>query len=230
MRFCDVPDCDKEVHANGLCFRHYMRVRRHGTVTGGRNGDGRVIEHHPLQETWRGMLRNSKRSRCGHDRRWDDFWLFAADMGERPSEKHALRRKMPKRPYSKENCEWMMPLSEESQRKDHAEYARLHRLKRPDVYRSLRLKRVFGLTLEQYDALLAAQGGVCAICRKPEVSVDRRSGKPFALAVDHCHAAEKGGKVKVRGLLCTGCNSILGRAGDDPALLRAAITYLETHG
>lgn len=229
MSFCEVPSCETETHANGLCFKHYMRVRRHGSVTGGRNGDGRVIEHHPLQETWRAMLANSKRSRCGHDPRWNDFWTFVADMGERPSERHCLRRKTPKAPYSKNNCEWRRPASDRSQLDDKAEYQRVYRLKRPEVFRDLALRKRFGITLDQYNAMLEAQGGVCAICKKPEVSLDRRSGKPFALAVDHCHAAEKDGAMKIRGLLCTGCNSILGRANDDTALLQAAIAYLVSH-
>lgn len=175
------------------------------------------------------MLANSKRSRCGHDPRWNDFWTFVADMGERPSDRHALRRKKPKTPYSKENCEWKEPLSEDAQLADKNEYMRLYNLKRPDVIKNLRLKRTFGITLDDYNAMLEAQGGVCAICRGPETSIDRRIGRPFALAVDHCHAAEKDGKMKIRGLLCTGCNSILGRAHDDIKLLRAAIAYLERH-
>jgi ParB/RepB/Spo0J family partition protein len=72
----------------------------------------------------------------------------------------------------------------------------------------------YGLTLADYDAMLAAQQGVCAICEEPP-------GKE-RLVIDHCHRSER-----VRGLLCHRCNRLLGHAGDDPATLRVAANYLE---
>jgi hypothetical protein len=46
--------------------------------------------------------------------------------------------------------------------------------------RKSKLKRRYGLTIEQFDALLAAQNGVCAICCRPETH------KKYArLSVDH---------------------------------------------
>ncbi len=72
-----------------------------------------------------------------------------------------------------------------------------------------------------YDAMADAQDHKCAICGEPE-SVLGRSGKRRKLAVDHCHSTET-----VRGLLCMSCNTGLGGFRDDPARLRAAITYLK---
>jgi hypothetical protein len=60
------------------------------------------------------------------------------------------------------------------------------------------LKAKYGLTVGEYDAMVEAQQGVCAICKGAVVSKRR-------LAVDHCH--ESG---KVRGLLCVPCNAALG--------------------
>lgn len=71
------------------------------------------------------------------------------------------------------------------------------------------------LSLDDYDAMLMAQDGRCAICADPVTSEGR------ALAVDHCHASGR-----VRGLLCDPCNLGLGKFRDDPARLRAAIAYL----
>jgi hypothetical protein len=73
----------------------------------------------------------------------------------------------------------------------------------------------YGITVEQYDEMLATQSGVCAICAKTCAT-----GR--ALAVDHCH--ETG---KVRGLLCARCNPMLGFANDNIDVLKAAIAYLE---
>lgn len=88
--------------------------------------------------------------------------------------------------------------------------------------RAENLRRSFGLTLEQYDTRLVAQNGVCALCRRPETAVLK--GKLKRLAVDHDHLTGK-----VRGLLCSQCNTSLGMFGDDPSRLRAAADYLERH-
>jgi hypothetical protein len=77
--------------------------------------------------------------------------------------------------------------------------------------RTAHLKR-YGISPAEYEALLAKQGGVCAICRK-------RSKQ--RLCVDHCHVTGM-----VRGLLCLKCNGALGYLKDDQASLVAALAYL----
>jgi hypothetical protein len=77
--------------------------------------------------------------------------------------------------------------------------------------RRAQLKR-YGISPAEYDALLAKQGGACAICRK-------RSKQ--RLCVDHCHVTGM-----VRGLLCKECNGALGYLRDDQASLVAALAYL----
>lgn len=84
------------------------------------------------------------------------------------------------------------------------------------------LKKAFGITLEEYEAMLKAQNDVCAICKGPEVEF--RLGKLLSLAVDHCHASGK-----VRGLLCTACNVGIARFRDNPTAMRAAADYVELH-
>jgi hypothetical protein len=80
--------------------------------------------------------------------------------------------------------------------------------------RAYRLRSNYGISLEEYDAMLARQGGVCAICKKPPAKGKR-------LVVDHCHLTGM-----VRGLLCGKCNSLLAFGNDDPDIMRAAIAYL----
>lgn len=79
------------------------------------------------------------------------------------------------------------------------------------------MKHKYGLSLEEYKAMLTEQGGVCKICKRPD---ELRSH----LSVDHCHATGK-----IRGLLCDRCNTSLGKFRDDPELLRKAADYLEAH-
>lgn len=63
--------------------------------------------------------------------------------------------------------------------------------------------RRYGLTRAQYEAILVAQGGVCAICKRPERL--RAGGVVRPLSVDHDHDTGR-----VRGLLCNGCNRLVG--------------------
>lgn len=76
------------------------------------------------------------------------------------------------------------------------------------------LLRTYGMSVEGYDALLAVQNGVCAICGQAP-----RNG--YSLHVDHDHATGR-----VRGLLCFKHNNALGDFDDDPDLLMAAVRYL----
>ena len=85
----------------------------------------------------------------------------------------------------------------------------------PEQRAAMDRKRMYGISNEDYQALLDAQGGVCAICHNPCVSGKR-------LAVDHNH--ETG---VVRGLLCTRCNPGIGYFQDDLALMHRAMAYLE---
>jgi hypothetical protein len=75
-----------------------------------------------------------------------------------------------------------------------------------------RLERIYGISMERYEALLARQGGVCGICKKPPRE---------PLCVDHSHTT--GG---VRGLLCRKCNTGLGFYDDDASVMAAGAAYL----
>lgn len=90
--------------------------------------------------------------------------------------------------------------------------------------RSYMLRRYFGITLEQYEDMLAKQNYKCAICEKPAEKEKR------AFAVDHAHRASSHvPEGAVRGLLCTACNTRLIHSHVDPTLFRKAADYLEQH-
>ena len=101
--------------------------------------------------------------------------------------------------------------------KQHAEWRRANRELRVAYSRRQQLKR-YSLRPEDYDAMLVAQDGRCAICRSADPG---RGDKHFS--VDHAHEDQH-----VRGLLCHQCNRGLGTFRDDPDSLRAAAAYLES--
>jgi hypothetical protein len=82
--------------------------------------------------------------------------------------------------------------------------------------RSSNLMRLYGLSLDEYDALATKQGGVCAICGEPPV---KGGGK--RLVVDHDHQTGW-----IRGLLCGSCNVAIGYLREDPKLFDRAKEYL----
>lgn len=89
--------------------------------------------------------------------------------------------------------------------------------KRKRINRNFTLKRLYGITHDDYDALLAAQGGVCAVCKRgPETCVQG------TIPVDHDH--ETG---LVRGLLCDRCNRALGLLKDSVENVAALLKYLK---
>lgn len=92
----------------------------------------------------------------------------------------------------------------------------------PEYKRRETLAR-YGLTLEQFSTMLAAQGGRCAICQ-------RRDPGGFGWHVDHDHACCRARKKScgkcIRGILCSRCNVGIGNLQDDPVIIQAALGYL----
>ena len=81
--------------------------------------------------------------------------------------------------------------------------------------KEIKLKRYYGITANQYYAMSTSQGDVCKIC-KGKCKTGRE------LSVDHCHTIGK-----IRGLLCSNCNSGLGSFKDNVELMAEGIKYLE---
>jgi len=83
--------------------------------------------------------------------------------------------------------------------------------------RARTLKKEYNMTPEDYDRLFEKQNGQCAICK----TEDSGHNATNHLLVDHDHTTNV-----VRGLLCSSCNLMLGKAHDDIDLLNSAISYL----
>lgn len=117
-------------------------------------------------------------------------------------------------------CETTKPLSEFQPGSKKASWDGLHGYCRPCEQQRMRaymIQRNYGITVEEYERMLADQGGVCAICGTSEAS----PGGKKAWAVDHDHATGE-----VRGILCNRCNTGIGQLGDDPDRLVSAAAYL----
>lgn len=97
---------------------------------------------------------------------------------------------------------------------DHAE--------RRKMIRRNNVRRVFGISLEDYEFRFSQQGGCCSIC-ETEISLGRNGpGRPAHL--DHNH--ETG---EIREFLCDRCNVMVGMSGESQDILSQAILYLEKY-
>ena len=83
------------------------------------------------------------------------------------------------------------------------------------LFKENNLKRNYDLTQEEYNKILLEQGNKCIICGKDQ------SESQKAFAVDHNHITGR-----VRGILCSWCNTGIGLFKDDPKTLYRAIQYL----
>jgi hypothetical protein len=77
------------------------------------------------------------------------------------------------------------------------------------------IKRKFGITCKEYDAMYERQGGKCATCGLHQSKQKKR------MNVDHDHKTGR-----VRGLLCHNCNVVLGLVNDNPKTMQKMLHYL----
>lgn len=82
------------------------------------------------------------------------------------------------------------------------------------------LRRKYGMTSAEFEAMAVKQHGKCKVCREPP-SAGRWSRK-YRLHVDHDHTSGR-----VRGLVCYRCNMAIGFLRDSPKLARSVAKYLE---
>lgn len=230
---CSEAECMKSVLARGWCGTHYARWRRaqqppkDGRSSAVDRGDGSKTctrcrevkaagEFYPRRDR-DGAIRwlspeckGCSRARVARDAKARDQAGAATSgpvclapgcenrVGERASNTGASPRFCSRR--CKDSVRERQPMPYE-------DMVRYHRAK---------TLRKYGLTADDWFALLEVQENRCGICR-----ADSAGGKGL-WHIDHCH--ETG---RVRGLLCHQCNVGLGNFKDDPGLLRTAIAYLE---
>lgn len=216
---CSVPGCDKEHKARGYCDKHYQTFQRHGEPEGGRpkmtpRTDGLKVCSN---------CRIPKDPKCFHKyaAAKDGLFCYCKPCNKLVSEawgkENAERRKARGKLWKQENREKTRAYDRKAYWKDPVKTR--ERKKNPALRRKSKLLCRFGLTLEDYDRMLVAQMGVCAICGQPENSSQRKN-----LSVDHCHKTGK-----IRGLLCGACNLAVGNVKESPEIGRKLVSYIEKH-
>src|SRR5689334_6819967 len=121
-------------------------------------------------------------NRCGVEKPLDQF-----------SKHYSTRDGL--RPYCKKCASAIAMAWQDKNRDDRNAYRRANPAPsdQGDAKHGKHLKGTYGITLEEYQAMLEEQEHVCAICGGTDTK---------RLSVDHCHITEK-----IRGLLCRKCNS-----------------------
>lgn len=210
-KVCAVEGCGREYAGGGYCNMHRMRLRVHGS-----------LELPPRDAnlcTFQGCgLRAISRGLCnGH--------AIQRKNGKQLTPLARRRRSDVRDDQGRKQCtgcdEWKDP--EEFYRREGRHRDGLSTYcRRCDRDRGLMSR--YGVTLAEYEALLEAQGGGCAICgHAPDDGP--------ALPVDHDHGCCPGKKTCgrcVRGILCADCNRVLGMFNDDVNRFKAAIGYLSS--
>jgi hypothetical protein len=94
------------------------------------------------------------------------------------------------------------------------------------------LRRVYRISVAQYDWLADQQGGKCALCMEPETRISNKTGEVLPLGIDHdhgclCHDGKQACPDCIRGLLCDHCNLLIGKAEQRPVVALRFQDYLD---
>lgn len=216
----------EKIFARGMCQKHYTQLRRNGEIgrTHAINGGqctysgcatkaiakGLCGKHyqqgrHPLEMIWRNLR---SRSSGIYPKEWKKLDGFLADVGERPSDKHQLRRLDPTEPWSKVNFTWLAPIGVSATDRSYQ--------------RRWRAAKIYGLPPDWEDHKRAELNNTCPGCDQPFERLHPDTGKLVKTCIDHDHVTDE-----VRGLLCDDCNKALGNVKDSVPTLKRLIAYLE---
>ncbi len=192
---CSVDGCRRFVAANGLCDTHYRRVRRYGST------------ELPMRPTV-----------CVAP----DCENAVVSDGLCDLHYRRKRRGAPETRYC-EQCGDLIPDIAHGRRRYCSKLCRDRALSivQRENHRDVWLRRQYGISEDEYKALLRKQHGKCAICGSKDPR--GRAGSTY-FQVDHDHKTGA-----VRALLCAPCNSGLGSLGDSIKNLEKAIAYLRKY-
>ncbi len=188
QRLCSIEDCRNPTFSRGWCSKHYTRWQRHGDPLA-------VSRTPPIKPS-----DTTKRCpRCTKVKPLDEF-------SKRPSGKPKGYCKQCESAYQAQHA-----ATDEGR-----EQLRLARGRWNEANYGYFLNYRYGITIDDYMAMVRKQGDRCAIFKTTDPG-----GGNGRWCVDHCHDTGK-----VRGLLCVNCNRGIGNLQHDSATLRAALAYL----
>lgn len=209
---CQFEECERGVAARGLCSGHYDQLRRGAPLT---VIAPRVSADGPCAFTGCGRPVAARGLCSSHYRQQREGLALKPVVTRSATQRDEAGRKL---------CNECQTWKSESE--FHLNTSATDKLTRwcKECYADNQRSKSLNITGAEYRAMLVAQGGVCAVCRRSDPSGRR-------LAVDHDHrcCSERGkscGKC-IRGLLCGPCNMSIGHMRDDASILRAAADYLD---
>ena len=225
---CAEVDCTRPMYSRGRCRSCYAksiwRLKHNRPEPPGLVPDGALESAQRRYAIW--MERRANRTHCinGHE-------LSPANVYKSPTGyvvckicRRNSKRKRNGRAPSKSEMD--LPVALHNGEKAHCAQGHSFaehgiNMKRGRVCRICRIaerrSRLYGLKQHEYDRMYASQDGSCAICKQ-------RFESARTTHIDHDHRSGK-----VRALLCSSCNRILGLAREDPDRLRQAAKYIEQH-
>lgn len=214
-RPCSVAGCETTSYKRNLCPKHHWRWERYGDPLAEKAPRQVKIAkclhcHEPYER------RRSQQRFCTHRcatsyRLSDEYKELAAQGLKRCNDCGAVK------PLGDFHLNQARSLRGGRCKVCISEFYKAHNAK-PEVKarnRATQIASKYGLTVADYEARLRMQDHRCALCGRP----DGHDGK--RLVIDHCHATGR-----VRGLLCSRCNSALGYFEDDPHRIANAVAYL----
>lgn len=223
---CNIEECDKPVHAKGLCQPHYRKElrRTRGLQKPGPKPDpGKWRSRYNPDNPHRSRPRKAAKTHCkrGHEYTPDNTLVMSNNRRGCKTcqrDRAAIWRevnliKTGNFNAQKSHCVNGHPFDEENTFYSKKGSRVCKECARRNAY-IMRIKK-YGLTVEQFEQMVEQQGDQCAICRRTFTA------EPH---IDHDHVTGQ-----VRALLCTTCNTGLGAFLDNPDLLQAAIDYLALH-
>lgn len=234
-RTCSVNGCAQRHYGRGLCHGHYLEVRKTEKFSPGPCRHCRrpmpVHGFHYCGDECRQKaqsIREAAKPRCSSSGcasaaktrgmcypHYKRAKRVGQELPHRECPECRVGRAQKNRRYCSEGCHAQATARQRSL--SAKRFRARHPEKAKAISRGTVLRMLYGLSVEQYEAMLKDQGAACAICGKTN-----RSGR--RLSVDHDHATGA-----IRGLLCAKCNQGLGLLQDSPELLGAAAAYLIHH-
>jgi hypothetical protein len=126
-----------------------------------------------------------------------------------------------KYPYCRE-CRILATANHHAKAESKKKHRDWYNRKYKDISEDKRMKKQYGISLEDYKKMSELQKGLCLICKKPELTFLNQTARK--LSIDHCHKTGK-----VRGLLCQKCNMAIGIFSESEDILNSAIKYLSNN-